>query len=182
MEKKTSKNIWLIIMGVLILAELAASVIHLINGGNVLNDVIAIIALAFTALYGFWLYKKPHGNMLKYAMLLLAAAMVLNSAECLIKGYNAPAIHVIRLFFPGLICYVAGRLNRIEQNKYLLIFATICYCIISFISFGQKVGKLNAVLLFRFFYEFITLLTLTIAYFVRFKEHKEAGLMDAPKK
>ncbi len=179
-EKKISKNIWLHIMGVLILAEIVVTILSLMGGqDDTLICIGTIITLVFTALYGFFLYKKPHGNMLKYTMLLLAAFMVFNAALCLKNRYNSSLVHILRLFIPCIICYVAGRLNRIEQNKYLLTFATVATLVLDIIPVILCIGNFNASWLFRIFWDVIILITLMIAYFTRYKEHKEAGLQDA---
>ncbi len=180
-NKNTSKNVWLHIMGVLILSELTATVLSLIIGaGGVMSEII-IVPMVFAILYGFWLYKKPHGNMLKYTMLLLALAQILQHARLLILGNTEGYVAIIGLLCAGVIIYVAGRLNRIEQNKYLLIAVAIITFVCTILDIVPDIGKYSPILLFSYLYEPIMVLALMIAYFTRYKEHKEAGLQDAPK-
>jgi len=183
MEKKTSKNILLAIMGVLILLELFAAIASF-SSLNFIASSCAIVALLFVALYGFWLYKKPHGNMLKYSMIILAASIIVNAAKCIQMNYNPLYIHITRLLSAAMITYIAGRLNRIEKNKYLFVIGVVALFVVDFMGIIPNIGSeyFTFFVFLRFVYDAVTLLTLMIAYFVRYKEHKEAGLMDAPKK
>jgi len=180
MEKKQSKKIWLFIMGALILVELIVTIMTASKAKFIL-DISKLIPLVFVTLYGFWLYKKPHGNMLKYAILILAASEILNAVQCIRMGWDNMYLHTVRVFVAAILVYVAGRLNRIEQNKYLLPFAAI----VNLVSVCAIVSKLHTslTLLYKltWFSGVLTIITLMIAYFIRYKEHKEAGLADAPK-
>jgi len=69
----------------------------------------------------------------------------------------------------------------LEQNKYLLIITTIIMFILGVKGIVSDTEKHNAVTLFTYLYESVLLLALTITYIARYNEHKEAGLMDAPK-
>jgi len=184
MEKKTSKNILLVIMGVLILAEIAITGYEAVTSRSSLYFFINLAALVGVALYGFWFYKKPHGNMLKYAMLLSALSIVVSTIWSVFQ-WDEPFIEIfLPIFASCLMFYVAGRLNRIDQNKYLLpIIAAILFstCVIDWISFCVATRTIKLIRYLAVPNQFITLLTLMIAYFVRYKEHKEAGLADAPK-
>jgi len=183
MEKKTSKNILLTIMGVLILAEIVIHVYCCVSGRNVVYSIVSLFALVGVALYGFVLYKKPHGNVLKYSMLLCALAIVIDAIES-VYAWSDPFVEVfLPVFAACLMFYVAGRLNRIGQNRYLLFVVAIMlfmHCVINWVSFADM--QIPKIVYFAVPGQFITVLTLIIAYFVRFKEHKEAGIIDAPRK
>lgn len=181
MEKKTSKNILLAIMGVLILAELICGILTLGEGGLFI-EISSLISLAFIALYGFWLYKKPHGNMLKYAMLILAVSQILIAISCVDIGVGNAYGCTALVFSSAILVYVAGRLNRIEQNKYLLLIAFAIQFVCDLLDVISCADQFTFVYKCVSFSIPVATLTLMIAYFVRYKEHKEAGLMDAPKK
>jgi len=180
MQNKTSKNILLVIMGILILVELVSS-IATADSQNAISSICKVLSLAFVALYGFWLYKKPHGNMLKYAMLFFAATEIIRIVQNIQLGYGDIYMNVLQIYVIAIVVYVAGRLNRIEQNKYLLAIAAVA----QFAGVGLSAfSSVNSVTALRFFTRFssgILIITLMIAYFTRYKEHKEAGLADAPK-
>jgi len=138
------------------------------------------MSLVFTGLYVFWLYKIPHGNMLKYSMLLFSIANIISGTVFLLVGTK---IEIIRILASAGVCYCAGRLNRIDQNKYLMSIIGVAFLTVSVywvsiwamdsdVSIFNTFGRLNST---------INYITLMIAYFVRFKEHKLAGLIDAPK-
>lgn len=177
MEKKstgnTSKHILLTIMGVLTLAEIILRLCIITT--NTFSGVVMIVSMLFVALYCFFLYKKPHGNTLKYAMLLFALSSILSSISYLMKAAHYSG--AITILVSAAICYGAGRLNRIDQNR-------ILFPIIDIILLGQNIWTVThfnsngAIGAFSFFNYFIAFTTLMIAYFVRFKEHKEAGLAD----
>jgi len=83
-------------MGILILAEMV------ITSNAVALDALTyipiIVSLVFVALYGLWLYKQPHGNILKYAMLLFAASIILNAVVAAYNNWGAMYHQVLRLF------------------------------------------------------------------------------------
>jgi len=175
MEKK-KQNVLLIFMGLLIMAELVitTSVVTL----DALTYIPIIVSLVFVAFYGFWLYKKPHGNILKYAMLLFAVSIILNAVVAAYNNWGAMYHQVLRLFASASICYCAGRLNRVEQNKMILPIAELLLIVYAVAGASSAVGNVSSLSILIFFSYPITLLTLMIAYFVRFKEHKEAGISD----
>jgi len=179
MENRKRTNIVLVVMGALILMEMITSIISVIEHGIIsAMSLSAIASLVFIAIYGFILYKKPHGNILKYAMLLLALAQVLNYADCLKMGYIEEYISIIGLISAGIVVYVSGRLNRIEQNKYLLMIALILELFNAIFSIVKYANFISVAFVITYLFESIAILTLMIAYFVRYKEHKEAGLTD----
>jgi len=178
MENKKAKNVLLAVMGILVIVAIIARILRFST--NPVATIAYLISLVFTALYGFWFYKKPHGNMLKYAMLIVALATILSSSYGLITGKS---YHIVKILASAVLCYCAGRLNRIDQNKYLLpiiclvFLGTSVYKMIGDIS-NQNI-ELTATI--RHFSYTINYATIMIAYFVRYDEHKLAGLIDAPK-
>jgi len=176
MEKK-KQNIWLLIMAVLILAEIITGIMTMTNDYLFIN-IIKMFHLVLIALYGFWLYKKPHGNMLKYAMIILAATQILSAIMFIKLGADGMNLHTIRIFASAIIVYVAGRLDRIEQNKRLLCIATFILFASAFVQTFLAFNKISPLYLFTWFSGAISSITLMIAYFVRYKEHKEAGISD----
>ena len=172
-NKKTTTNILLIIMGILTLAEIILRLC--IIKTNTFSGIVLIISMLFVALYCFFLYKKPHGNTLKYAMLLFALSSIFSSISYLMKvpDYNSAII----ILADAGICYGAGRLNRIDQNRILfpIIAIVLLGCSIWSVTHYNTGGVIRA---FSFFNGFIAFTALMIAYFIRYKEHKEAGLAD----
>ena len=179
MEKKTSKNILLIIMGVLFLVEIVNLVYDSITRELFAYNLLSLLEIIGVALYVFWLYKMPHGNMLKYAMLLSALSIVVHSVLAIYQHGDMPVEAFPPILAACLLFYVAGRLNRIDQNKYLLPIVALVLlvsCIIEWTQFSTDANILSKCI--KAPRHFISVLILMIAYFVRYKEHKEAGLVD----
>jgi len=180
MENKKTKNALLAIMGVMIIVGIIARLLKIQT--KPISTSLYLLSLVFTALYGFCLYKKPHGNMLKYAMLIFLVTTIIQACNTIaLKGTMNHTI--VRVIASVAVCYCAGRLNRIDQNKYimpiiaLLYFGESTYRIVGDIM-DQSVNLASSIRHFSYTFNYITLM---IAYFVRFEEHREAGIMDAPK-
>jgi len=179
MENKYSKNILLAIMGVLIIVAIVARVATIQTAP--VSAVTQLISLVFVAVYGFVLFRKPHGNLLKYAMLIFVFSTIFCDCYYLILGHSG--FHIVKIFAATVVCYCAGRLNRIDQNKYIMPIIGIVYLGISIYAtaFVAPSGPMKYLIIPSRFIFTINYFTIMIAYFVRYKEHKEAGLMDAPK-
>ncbi len=174
MEKK-KQNVFLMIMGVLILAAIVITACS-ISQSPVLCSL-ALLVLVFVALYGFVLYKKPHGNLLKLAMLLFAGIYITSAIIVASEGNGIVALNVIGTLAASAVVYGAGRLDRIEQNKYIFIIADVIFFALELFSAITWPNR-NFVETFVLFNHFIIFNTLVIAYFIRYKEHKEAGVSD----
>ena len=180
MDKRNQKNILFVIIGVLLLAEIANLVYDSITRTLFTYNLLSLIEIIGVALYVFWLYKIPHGNMLKYAMLLSALSIVVHSVSAIYQHGDMPVEVFPPILAACLLFYVAGRLNRIEQNKYLLpiiVIVLLVSCIIEWTHISTNTVNMVSKYL-KVPRHFISVLTLMIAYFVRYKEHKEAGLID----
>jgi len=178
MEKK-KQNVLLIIMGVLILMEIVLVVIDFSE--FIAVHVCMMATLLFTALYGFIFYKKPHGNMLKYAMLIFAISNILSSMVSLQNFSQSLFVSIaLSVLSSAVVCYGAGRLNRIKQNKILFPIICVVYFVVSILWFAECPADYHTSVLSdaRLFSTPTIFLTLMIAYFVRYKEHKEAGISD----
>jgi len=172
MKKKQLKNVFLTIMGILSLCMIVVTITTIQY--NLITGISRLISLTFVALYGFFLYKKPHNNFLKFAMLLYAIADIFNAAMYL-SDDKSFVTNAARLFIAAGVIYCAGRLDRIEQNRIILLVIDGIGLILSItnaIIYSSSVGFLMTI---RIFGTFIMLTTLIIAYFVRYEEHKEAG-------
>lgn len=177
--KKNSVLTYLLmaIMGVLIVFEIVVSIVNISTNG-VLASICPIVSLIFVALYGLLGYKKPHGNMLRYAMLILAFAQMLHYSHLMQMGIVAEYINIVGIITAGIIIYVAGRLHRIEQNKYLLAVVLAAELIAGVICIIQDNGVMPVTFYVTYLFDAVSIIPLMISYFVRFKEHKEAGITE----
>jgi len=176
MEKKSSENILLHIMGVLIAIALIATAATIST--NVIGGVCTLIPLVMTALYGFILYKIPHGNMLKYAIIVLAVAKVISAAVYTSADSSTVFTNSLVALCSCAMCYCAGRLNRIEQNRLLFPIIEIVTVILGATWLKPFTDITSVFLNIRCMAYPIIFATIMIAYFVRYKEHKEAGISD----
>lgn len=142
-----------------------------------IKDVIFLIVYFLTGLYAILGYKKPHGNMLKYLFIAFATALALNI--CLGKAVEntVSAITTIFTCLASLILtYISGRLNKIGNNRVLLILTGVLLFAASMLPiFGGNFiinGLLNS------FSPLIMLFALGFAYTARYEEHKVAGLEE----
>ena len=180
---KKGTKIGLIVSAVLLLAVLVNDVFAIsqafasgVNDAAIMLITDSVMSL-LVLLYAFWGYKKPHGNMLKITFLVYA---VYTAFQGMIEistrsGYVISALVILT----GLIlAYIAGRLNRIEQNVWFLalvglflLVRTVIHCVMFPVVFGftDLFGRLTPI---------ITFAALGFAYVARFEEHKAAGLAD----
>ncbi len=170
MENNAFIKILLGLQAVLIIAVLVVTIISL--DSSPVTGICSIVTIAFVIMYGLFLYKKPHGNLLKYAMLLFAFSMIFSTA---MNTYNTVFMDLIKLICAGALCYTSGRLDRVEQNKY--IFAGIGILLIIYWAIYVFSG-VSWFVFFRRGSNIIIFVTLSLAYFLRYKQHKEAGIMD----
>jgi len=179
MKKKTLKHMLLAVMGALIIVEIIVRMIMIKT--NTFAGIMQLISLVFSALYVFLFYKKPHGNMLKYAMLVFSFANILSSSYLLMTGNT---YQVVKLLAAAAVCYCAGRLNRIDENKYMLPALGLFFFWVSVSGVRADIENqaANVFTILTRFNNTVNYFTLVIAYFVRYDEHKEAGLADAPRK
>jgi len=121
--------------------------------------------------------------MLKYAMLLSALFIAISSIMQVYYWEENFLEVFMPVFAACLIFYVAGRLNRIDQNKYLLPLI-ILILLVDFICelFTISADSASVISISRYISaprQIIIVLAFTIAYFVRYDEHKEAGISEA---
>jgi len=134
----------------------------------------------FVLYYGVWGYKKPHGNLLRYLMLLLAAV---TAATILmqIDHWDAPWPVIFSSNLAAvLIGYMAGRLHKVKKNRCVAAAVTVLLLIRCF----WPMGRVDYAGLVRFFYildrstALFTWLTVMLIYFFRYREHREAGVAE----
>jgi len=145
--------------------------------GPLWSTITCIVMFVLIFYYAIWGYKKPHGNMLKYLMLLYALSLLASIYSAVI--FNAPVTAIglaIAMIFIG---YIAGRLNRVEQNRvFMIIVLLILIYEYVLAALAYKAGFFGTLAVIS---PLIMWIDLYLAYLLRYKEHKEAGLMDAPK-
>lgn len=158
---------------------LIAMIIFLSQNLSRLNFMLlSLIQFALAAYYACYGYKKPHGNLMRYLLLLYAATtgiMLIMRAETQGTLYNVTYIAVIILS-----TYMAGRLNKYKQNLIIsLILLVINFVnVYPFLNDLISNGGLSFVSLFGAIGPIVVWLAIAGAYLTRYKLHKQAGFED----
>ncbi len=176
MEKKSKHIVGSIVCGILTAFGIVASVISIIGGsGSILFfDLFSLVLSVLIGYYALWGYKKPHGNLLKF-ILLAYAAFVLAGIPTIIQARTTWWV-ILNGIVMGSLCFMSGRLDRIKQNACILAFVTAAMAVAVSVDISggnATIGIVTGIFVW---------LDICVAYFLRYKEHREAGLADAPKK
>ena len=182
---KKGTKIGLVITFVLVMLGIVYSAYTLITGfsgqpvGIKIHIGIVFLEYMLVAFYALIGYKKPHGNMLKYTMLafvLLCMYEFLMPGRVEVKNVEYIANASIGLA-SVLIAYMSGRLNRIDQNRIIMIVVGVLFAI-SIVMMGIIHEEFSWVSFIRSLSLPICWAALCLAYTARFEEHKIAGLED----
>jgi len=163
-----------IIVAIVWLLGLATSIACLCTVRSKYAPIAYLIMFALTALYTLFLYKKPHGNLLRWLMLTFAAILLPDVYYSFARKIAVQMLlYVVAI---GLICYAAGRLDHIKSNTFIFLAVLIIFvCIIVLIIIRSPARMVNIMRPAALLWLFVVLVS---AYIFRYKEHKAAGLVD----
>ena len=144
-----------------------------------LANVLTYVELAIAIIYTVCAYKKPHGNLMRYLLLLYAVAV---AGLLLIGAASQPTyLNANYLAIIILAVYMAGRLNKYTQNIIICAVLLVCNCITMYYLIDMITDK-GMPLTFANFFGCAGCVTVWLAiaagYIIRYREHKEAGLTD----
>ena len=183
MEK--GKNIpQLIIVVLLSLAGIATCIISIFwrmdNYISVRSFIVVGVYYCLVFFYGIYGYRIPHGNLVRYLMLILAAYSVFNVTVSIYRWYKLPWIVLVAGNLAAVfIAYMAGRLHKVKKNIIVAVIVTALLLVNSFWPVKIPGVDVNAFFfLDRSLPIFMWLTTMSI-YFFRYKEHTEAGLSES---
>ncbi len=129
--------------------------------------------------YGVYGYKIPHGNLVRYLMLILAAYNIFNVTVSIYRWYKLPWVVLVAGNLAAMfIAYMAGRLNKFKKN--IIVAVIVTALLLTECFWPVKIPGVEADALFfldRSLPLFMWLTTMSI-YFFRYKEHTKAGLTD----
>ena len=171
-------------LAIVLALEVIATLITIVVVGMMLSEPgpmlgTSLIVLALCLLVGYYTligYRKPHGNLLRYTMLAFAFLLLI----CMVSLAKTPSPinMMLNLSAALLMAYMAGRLNKYDKNRVLIIIILILLAFNVFIpssapEMNQGANSLRGSLLG------ITVVVLWVAlscvYALRFKDHKDAG-------
>jgi len=144
--------------------------------GPIISMITYIVMYIFIFIYAFWGYKKPHGNMLRNLFFVYAVSIAIGLISTV--QYGVALYGVLDGICIALIAYVSGRLHKIKENRIIMICVFIILC-------GGYIHALTSMTLeplgiLVLISPVIMWIDLCTAYFLRFKQHKFAGLMENP--
>jgi len=166
-----SKNIIVVIITALMSIVLAIDIYELFTPENKISIAFSIVGTILAIYYGIFGYKKPNGNLMK--ILFFAYGLFLGLYGIFRAGKYIPTAYC---YFVAavIVVFISGRLDKISRNTYLIIAAFILvingYVIKCFI---RQEPILSAI---RLADEVYLLLALFAFYFVRYYDHKKAGI------
>ena len=180
MNTQKKHTTWII--GIVALMGLAAAVIALI--GRIRGQQNALVFACVGLYYGFMLYyglkgyQKPHGNMVQIMMLILAAYV---AASPLAADNRWGFLSWITLLASNLAAvfmgFMAGRLNKVQENRYTAILVSILLCIrcLWFLEDLSMTGADITLFILDRSLALLMWIALVLIYFFRFAAHKKVG-------
>lgn len=181
--EKTKSILQRVFVVVLLLAGITVSIISIFwridNYISVLSFIVVGIYYCLVFFYGVYGYKIPHGNLVRYLMLILASYNIFNVTVSIYRWYKLPWVVLVAGNLAAmLIGYMAGRLNKFKKNIIIAAIVTVLLLVESF--WYVKIPDVEISLLFYLDRSLPIFMWLTIMsiYFFRYKEHKQAGIPD----
>lgn len=132
--------------------------------------ILTFICLSCTLYYGLYGYKIPHGNLLKWTYVIYGVVLLL---KCIFSAYYQTVFSSVLAGFSSLgVIFISSRLNKIKKNRWIALIVLvllIIWAIIGSIQIGFSIEILIDTVIW---------ISLVGFYFVRYKIHREAGLLD----
>ena len=148
------------------------------KGNITIPILVGIFRFAIAAFYAYCGYKKPHGNLMRYLLLIYAISV---AALIVFNGTTQPTfITIDYLTIIILTAYMAGRLDHYKQNIVISLLLLVCNLVITvyYIGVRSNAGTLNLASGVSCIGATSIWLLIAAGYIIRFKPHKEAGLED----
>ena len=183
-SSKSKKILVYVIMGLLSLLSLYSEITICFKYKTFqwIAELVALcIMIALIFYYAISNFKVSHGNLLKYLFIAFSVmtffGIIMGDPKDAVASENVFLCQTLRGIVVIVSAYIAGRLDRIKENSYLII---ICALILLGTSiYNAVVYNLTSFVQIIFICNFFILwVDLMIAYILRYKEHKEAGLAD----
>ena len=142
---------------------------------HIVSDAVMYVFIIAYALFG---YKKAHGNSLRTVFFVFGAYIIVCG---IIKdpGLGEVQENICRVMSglaTLLIGYIAGRLDRIEKNRVLMVIAgafILVRCILVFAAFPCDIIRFFGVM-----EQLIIWASIGGTYAARYEQHKAAGLKE----
>ena len=182
-DMKKSNKVGLIVSLALVLLGIIGCVAGVVKGLRTSQPVgmvhicVNLIMYFLVTAYALFGYRKPHGNMLKYIIILYGILIVTQS---ILPGSPLCSSRVRDIICgcSGIaamaVAYISGRLDRIGRNKYLMIFVGLLISVCSVLVICTF-DDFNLMRCLSNLTQPICWAALCLAYASRYDEHKSAG-------
>ncbi len=186
MEQPKDRKLNAVLIVLIAIAGFTVSLISLFwrqnSGMTVFVFIEESVYYLFVFYYAVWGYKIPHGNLLRYLMLLLAVVTAVSIHQMLLDYPELPwPVLLSSNVAAVLIGYMAGRLHKVKKNIIVVAIVTILLLIRCFWPIKQQYSALSVFSVLDRSTTLFTWITIMAIYFFRYKEHKEAGLLTDEK-
>ena len=182
--KKSTKT-GLMILSILVFLGIAFSFYTFISDftgkplGIQVHICLVFLMYFVVLLYSFWGYRKPHGNMLRFAMFVFGLMIIFKLVlpgrpDTSIVNFAANACDG---FAAALITFISGRLQKIDKNKKLMIFVGVLM-IVGILLLTISNSSFSITSFIRALSQPICWASLCLAYTARYELHREAGLAE----
>ncbi|GEM_PF-3622534 len=138
--------------------------------------VVPILIYLLLAVYVLVEYRKPHGNLLRVTMLAYALMLAIWSAA---QGESAGCVYILPCT-SVIIAYLSGRLNKIKKNVWWAAVAALFLIGYGIMQITMAEVEFNVLKCAHALGALLQWVTLMLAYFSRFEEHKQAGAGETP--
>lgn len=187
------------LIGIVVLAVLSAasafanvyevlSIPVLVTPGAIAEIVTFLILLIGVVYYAVRNYKVPHGNLLRWLFFLFALNCLGGLAEQIVGAYrfgmmeqnmdNVMLLVMLIAVSAILAAFISGRLDHLRGNIACIIIITVAQLVKSVIFLSQLGGDYSILGVLLNFSTFMLWFDMVVAYLLRYKPHKEAGLTD----
>lgn len=179
-EQKRLKP-WIIWVVALIgfLVSVAAFIWRIKNGLPVFVFVLVGLYYGFALYYGLKGFQTPHGNIVQILMLILAVYVAASTVTAdRYWGFLSWIILLANNLAAVFMAFMAGRLNKIEENKHTAVLVSLLLFIRCF-WFLENPNMSGADVVWYVLDRCMALLmwiALVLIYFFRYQEHKNAGI------
>lgn len=175
--QKQKNTLQTIIVALITLAGLAASVFCLVwrlqNAIPAFSYVLIGIYYACIFFYAIVGYKRPHGNTIRYLLLILAFYVAASTIVTNERWGISWIIMAAGNFAAVLIGYMAGRLQKVKKNIIVVVLTT---ALLAVKSFWPVAGQNNDfVFVLDRTLPLLMWATVVLIYFFRYSAHKNAG-------
>ena len=179
MESKKNASTGLLVLTLLLTTlGLVLTLVQLLNGtAIVFRAIVSFIVFALIYFYTLYGYRLPHGNLMRYTMLLFAVLLGLMFNSAFMSEFVRGAIIVC----VALIAFMSGRLHKQQDCKTIILIVFLILLGDGLLSLilttpeyldivGRDFWSIGVA-----FVPVITWAALSMSYWVRFRDHREAG-------